>query len=127
MIVWGGYSGASLNDGGQYDPVGNAWTATTTTAAPSVRYDHTAVWTGSRMIVWGGFNTVPLNDGGQYNPGTTPGTVYSPIVPEVLGGAVTVSNYTPSPWLAHFHVLGQVHRLVKHLPIGTPITRITTS
>jgi hypothetical protein len=55
------------------------------------------------------------------------GEIYSPIVPEVLGGALTVSNYTPSPWLAHFHMLGQVHRQVKHLPVGTPITRITTS
>ncbi len=46
----------SCNDGGQYDPVGNAWTATTTTGAPSARQYHTAVWTGSRMIVWGGYD-----------------------------------------------------------------------
>ncbi len=54
MIVWGGYNGNALNDGGQYDPVANAWAATTTAGAPSGRDSHTAVWTGSRMIVWGG-------------------------------------------------------------------------
>src|ERR1017187_7648174 len=72
MIVWGGYSGSAyLNDGGQYDPVGDSWTATTTTGAPSARVYHTAVWTSSRMIVWGGDNAISpyyLNDGGQYDP-----------------------------------------------------------
>jgi hypothetical protein len=67
MIVWGGWSGSvNLNDGGLYDPVANTWTATTTTGAPSGRYYHTAVWTGSRMIVWGGFNSAYLKDGGQW-------------------------------------------------------------
>jgi N-acetylneuraminic acid mutarotase len=48
----------------------NYWTATATTGAPSARYIHTAVWTGSRMIVWGGVNgsSADLNDGGQYDP-----------------------------------------------------------
>ena len=32
----------------------DTWTATSLTNAPSARYDHTAVWTGSEMIVWGG-------------------------------------------------------------------------
>src|ERR1017187_1292513 len=70
MIVWGGANGsAPLNDGGQYDPVGNVWTATTTAGAPSGRYNHKAVWTGSKMIVWGGGGgSVPLNDGRQYDP-----------------------------------------------------------
>jgi N-acetylneuraminic acid mutarotase len=77
MIVWGSQQpssfghplGSFLNDGGQYDPVGNTWTATTITNAPSGRADQTAVWTGSRMIVWGGNNfTGYLNDGGQYDP-----------------------------------------------------------
>jgi N-acetylneuraminic acid mutarotase len=68
MIIWGGYNGAQVNDGGQYDPVANTWTATTTTGAPSVRSSHTAAWTGSRMIVWGGYAGAYLNDGGQYDP-----------------------------------------------------------
>ena len=45
------------------------WTATTRTGAPSGRYDHTAVWTGSKMIVWGGYNgSTYLNTGGVYDP-----------------------------------------------------------
>ena len=58
-----------LNNGGLYDPVANAWTATTTASAPSARDYHTAVWTGSRMIVWGGYGgIVYLNNGGLYDP-----------------------------------------------------------
>ena len=39
--------------------------------APSPRYSHTAVWTGTEMIVWGGFDgssLVAQADGGRYNP-----------------------------------------------------------
>ena len=32
------------------------WTATSTPNAPTARFLHTAVWTGSEMIVWGGAN-----------------------------------------------------------------------
>src|SRR5438876_4516190 len=31
----------------------NTWSATSLTGAPSVRNQHTAVWTGAEMIVWG--------------------------------------------------------------------------
>jgi N-acetylneuraminic acid mutarotase len=73
MLVWGGtdnaYAGSLLNDGGQYDPAGNAWTAITTFGAPTVRRWHTAVWTGSRMLVWGGHDgSTFLNTGGLYDP-----------------------------------------------------------
>ena len=44
------------------------WTATTTTGAPTGRYVHTAVWTGSKMIVWGGSDGTNANTGGQYDP-----------------------------------------------------------
>src|SRR5207247_568297 len=43
----------------------DTWTATSTTNAPSARYDHTAVWTGTEMIVWGGGDPSSL-----WNPGT---------------------------------------------------------
>jgi N-acetylneuraminic acid mutarotase len=63
---------AYLNDGGQYDPAADAWSAATATGAPSVRVAHTAVWTGSTMIVWGGYAwggpSSPFNDGGRYDP-----------------------------------------------------------
>jgi N-acetylneuraminic acid mutarotase len=75
MVVWGGYytdpNTHLLNTGGNYDPVTNSWTATTTVAAPSARASHGAVWTGNEMIVWGGFDdTGYVNTGGRYDPNT---------------------------------------------------------
>jgi hypothetical protein len=74
MIVWGGrYDDGGinyLNTGGRYNPATDTWTATTTTNAPSGRYQHSAVWTGSEMIVWGGYGGSNLNSGGRYNPST---------------------------------------------------------
>jgi N-acetylneuraminic acid mutarotase len=57
----------------------DTWTATSTTNAPSPRYDHTAVWTGSEMIVWGGVccGGSYLNTGGRYNPATDSWTATS--------------------------------------------------
>ncbi len=58
MIVWGGEGssrgGRILKTGGRYNPSTDSWVATTTTGAPSARFLHTAVWTGTEMIVWGG-------------------------------------------------------------------------
>jgi N-acetylneuraminic acid mutarotase len=72
MIIWGGIDTSGftyLNTGGQYDPSGDSWTATTTIGAPEVRSGPTAVWTGSRMIVWGGANGFTFwNSGGVYDP-----------------------------------------------------------
>lgn len=74
MIVWGGTPDdvTTLNTGGRYNPTTDSWTATSTTNAPSARYLHTAVWTGSQMIVWGGRSsnsaTSSLNTGGRYTP-----------------------------------------------------------
>jgi hypothetical protein len=69
MIVWGGFDGGNpMNTGGQYEPLGNTWTDTTTAGASSPRYYHSAVWTGSKMIVWGGagFAGASTNTGGRY-------------------------------------------------------------
>ena len=55
MIIWGGLDPFFLlGTGGRYNPSNDSWTATTTTDAPTARWAHTAVWTGSEMIVWGG-------------------------------------------------------------------------
>jgi N-acetylneuraminic acid mutarotase len=75
MIVWGGHpfgGGGVFNTGGRYDADTDSWTATSITNAPSARYEHTAVWSGSEMIVWGGAdqNFVPFNTGGGYDPST---------------------------------------------------------
>ena len=61
---------AALNTGGRYNLANDSWTDDTTAGAPTARYDHTAVWTGSEMIVWGGnaAHTGYLNTGGRYNP-----------------------------------------------------------
>jgi N-acetylneuraminic acid mutarotase len=83
MIVWGGYffdvGRHWLDTGGRYNPLADTWTATSTTNAPVVRADHTAVWTGSEMIVWGGINipSGPFNTGGRYNPSTDSWTATS--------------------------------------------------
>ena len=71
MIVWGGFDGSFspyANTGGQYDPVTDSWTITTTAGAPTGREHQTAVWTGTKMIVWGGSVASYLNTGGQYDP-----------------------------------------------------------
>jgi hypothetical protein len=75
MIVWGGLSGAnmneSLNTGGCYNPTTNTWRPTSEINAPTSRASYTAVWTGSEMIIWGGSDGVGgLNSGGRYNPAT---------------------------------------------------------
>lgn len=50
----------------------DTWSSTNTANAPTGRYLHAAVWTGTEMIVWGGFDGVGtvLNTGGRYNPVT---------------------------------------------------------
>ena len=87
MIVWGGLTGSTppyLNTGGKYNPTTDSWTATSIVNAPSSRYLHTAVWTGSEMIVWGGGSNVGLfNTGGRYNPSTDSWTATSTTVAPV--------------------------------------------
>ena len=55
---------------GCYSPLTDSWSTTTTTDAPTARYRHTAVWTGSKMTVWGGYGTSfsDENTGGIYDP-----------------------------------------------------------
>jgi hypothetical protein len=59
-------------------PCTDQWAGTTTANAPTGRYYHTAVWTGSEMIVWGGQGGSELfNIGGRYNPSTDSWTATS--------------------------------------------------
>ncbi len=77
MVVWGGYyydgvdTSYYLNTGGRYNPLTDSWTPTSTVGAPSGRFSHAAVWTGTLMVVWGGHDssTAP-NTGGRYDPAT---------------------------------------------------------
>ena len=74
MIIWGGLGcglNCNLNTGGRYNPGTDSWTTTSTVNAPSARWDHRAVWTGSEMIVWGGSDSMNyLHTGGRYSPAT---------------------------------------------------------
>ena len=79
MIVWGGLDGGgAVSTGGQYTPGTDSWLATSTGGgAPTARFNHRAVWTGTELIVWGGWNGVNApqvatysNTGSRYTPGT---------------------------------------------------------
>src|SRR5438034_4088103 len=70
MIIWGGFSGfpnyTYFNTGGRYNPNTDSRTTTDTTNAPTGRYEHTAVWTGTAMNVWGGSSNLGgFNTGGR--------------------------------------------------------------
>lgn len=71
MVVWGGANGAtdsSLNTGGVFNPATNTWITMSSTGAPSARYGHAMVWSGSKVLVWGGFDgTNYLGDGAAYD------------------------------------------------------------
>ena len=68
MIVWGGTADIGFSsDGSIYDVPMDTWTVMSMTGAPVGRYQHTALWTGSKMIVWGGWDgSRGLNTGGVY-------------------------------------------------------------
>ena len=74
LLLWGGLNElGGLNTGAQlrFSPNGLpvAWTAASTSAAPSGRSLHSVVWTGQKMLVWGGFSgSAPLGDGAAYDP-----------------------------------------------------------
>ena len=74
LATSGNYTLPRISDG----PSGcvDNWAATSTINAPTGRYEHTAVWTGSEMIVWGG-EFPALNTGGRYNPSTDSWTATS--------------------------------------------------
>jgi N-acetylneuraminic acid mutarotase len=85
MIVWGGRSDAAVavtNTGMSYDPLTNLWAPISTTNAPSARYGHVAVWTGTKMIVWGGYNgSAYLSDGAIYDPAADTWTAMNAAAP----------------------------------------------
>lgn len=95
MIVWGGTHGVVYyNDGRVYNPLTNSWMPMSTIGAPSPRYLHTAVWTGTEMIVWGGFPPASgqTGDGARYNPMTNTWTPMSSV------GAPSIRNENTAIW-----------------------------
>lgn len=86
FIVWGGittWGGTALNTGARYTPGTDTWAPMNTIGAPSARFAHSAVWTGSRMIVWGG-------DGGGFSY-TNTGAAYDPTT-DTWTGATTLTS-----------------------------------
>jgi len=73
MLVWGGCidegCAATLNTGRRYNPASDRWTGIASAGAPTRRFLHTAIWTGTEMLVWGGNSGVgAINTGGRYSP-----------------------------------------------------------
>ena len=97
MIVWGGAldSGrTSTNTGGRFNPSTNTWTALSTDGAPSARYGHAAIWTGTEMIIWGGQQGISLQkSGGRYNPSTNSWSLLSD-----GGDCPTARKYHSAVW-----------------------------
>jgi Putative metal-binding motif/Galactose oxidase, central domain/Kelch motif/Thrombospondin type 3 repeat len=108
MVVWGGLDGSGLPiSGGRYDPLFNRWDPDPMPPAdaPTGRYLHTAIWTGSEMIIWGGSlgsRGSELASGGRYDPF---GNVWNP-------EPMAVTADTPAPRELHTAVwaksLGQM-------------------
>lgn len=95
MIVWGGtVASAPVNTGSRYDPATDAWTAMSTTGAPSARMSPSAVWTGTQLIVWGGYlgGVLMTNTGGRYDPASDTWTATS------TTGAPSARYGTLSAW-----------------------------
>jgi hypothetical protein len=71
----------------------NTWINTSSNGAPSQRYGHTAIWTGSEMIVWGGYyDGSYFNNGGRYDPAT------DTWLPTELAGAPSPRRYHAAVW-----------------------------
>ena len=53
--------------------------------------------------------------------------VFGFVQPPVLGGSFGVDNLEPTDMQVHFSLSGQIHRQVKDLPDGTPISNVSIS
>jgi N-acetylneuraminic acid mutarotase len=98
LIVWGGQGQlGSFNTGGllvfNAEVPQSAWQPLAVQNAPSPRYGHTAIWTGTKMIIWGGRNgEVLANDGAAYDPTTDTWSALS------LAGAPTARDGHIAAW-----------------------------
>ncbi len=107
LVVWGGCPtpgcDAPLFTGGQYVPASDTWTATGTLSnAPFDRYDHTAVWAGTRMLVWGGWHTVngtQTNTGAAYCPGGGGSATWEPSAPSAMTASAVSSSRVDLSWV----------------------------
>lgn len=81
MLVWGGSHrngddeiNEVIRSGAAYDPIKDRWRTLSNVGAPTARFFHDAVWTGTRLVVWGGGDQgggnspTHFDDGGEYDP-----------------------------------------------------------
>ena len=100
MVVWGGLGGffndIPLDSGGRYDPSTDSWSPVAFSAAPAARFNHTAVWTGSRMIVFGGDGGADyLGDAVRYNPSAD---TWSATFPALVGSEPSERQSASAVW-----------------------------
>ena len=137
MIIWGG-QGASyysqdpqpvFKNGGRYNPIANSWTAITLTNAPTQRYLHTAVWTGSEMLVWGGDHGAGyVTDGGRYNPAANTWTAMNPAgAPTTRIKPLAVWSGTEMVYWGGYGPTGRLNTGGRYNPAGDSWTAMSTS
>jgi len=115
-IVWGGYGAYALGpggtysytraDGASYDLASDTWTVLP--AAPKIfdtgRYQHGAVYTGTKMILWGGVQATPSQttqaDGAVYDPALKTWTLVATVGnPSARAGFAAVWSTTTNEML----------------------------
>lgn len=104
MIVWGGKwrnSGKEyyLNSGGRYKPATDSWSALSGIDAPTPRFLHTAIWTGSEMFIWGGHSDMGLINGQQTYQDVNSGARYDPAT-----NSWTATDQTSAPPGRYGHI-----------------------
>ena len=88
FIVWGGFSGSSLDTGAMYEPTRGRWTAMLTTSSAFTL--SAPVWTGSRLIAYGGGTFTSV--GGIFDP------VANAWTPLATAGAPSARGNSTSVW-----------------------------
>jgi N-acetylneuraminic acid mutarotase len=105
MVVWGGGTPGTINTGGKYSIVSDAWTAISTVNAPATRNLQAMVWTGTKMYVWGGNN---MNTGAVYDYANDSWTTMSGTNAPSAGALFSAGFWTGNRLLvwASYHVSG---------------------
>jgi N-acetylneuraminic acid mutarotase len=103
-----------------------------TTNAPSARYLHTAVWTGSEMIVWGGYyHTYAvyhyLSSGARYRPANDTWTVMASIAPAARQDHTAVWTGTHMVVWGGYDGSGELNDGGRYDPAGNVWTEVSTA
>jgi len=95
VILWGGWTGSHVVDGGaRYSPAAQSWLPVSDVNSPSARSGHAAVWVGGRMVIWGGgTQTGSYDTGALYDP-VTDSWVETSTVDAPAARATVVGNAT---------------------------------